>query len=115
MTEITKETIIANSKKRVAESAAFQKLIKENGILKNMEAKPFVISTESLQAFVEIMQTAGEHKDEKEGPFKAEIPTYLQNFAQGTKVVSKTSKLEDLESNIHVREAYQIGLELLSQ
>ena len=117
LAEISKDAIIENSKKRVAENAAFQKLLDENRELKKMETDAFVVSMETMQPLVKIMQTAGDYKDEKESPYKAKNPTYLQSFADETEAMKEFNEamLKNLESNIYVREAYQIGLELISQ
>jgi hypothetical protein len=117
LAEISREVIVANSKKRMAENSAFQQLIKENGLLRKMETEPFVVSTETMQPLVKIMQTAGDYYDEEEAPFKAGVPTYLQSFTQGTEEmkVSNEMMLKNLEINIYIKEACQIGLDLLTQ
>jgi carboxyl-terminal processing protease len=117
LTEIPKETIIANSKKRVTESAAFQQLLEENRLLRKMETDAFTVSMETMYPLVKIMQTAGDYKEETEAPYKAKMPTYLQSFATKSESMKtfNESMLEVLETNIYVREAYQIGLELISQ
>ena len=117
LSAIPKEIIAENSEKRVTENATFQALISSNTLLKKMEKERFIVSAESLEPLVDVLQSAGEYKDENEAPFKVEIPTYLQSFAQDSEEMKtfNTSMLEALEGNIYVREAYQIGLEMLDK